>query len=122
VPLGTQVTLTFQSSKPLLKAEILATDTGERTEIDLSKVTGDAREKFEFKIPALDRSLTLEISLLDTDKVTTERPYRVFLTGVEDQPPQIDIRLRGIGSAVTPDVLAPVQGKVSDDYAVAKSW
>ena len=36
VPLGTQVTLKFRASKPLRRAEILATDTGERTEIDLS--------------------------------------------------------------------------------------
>ncbi|MDX1944016.1 MAG: hypothetical protein SFU86_01310 [Pirellulaceae bacterium] len=122
IPLGTDVTLKFRASKPLRRAEILATDTGERTEIDLSSVQGDARERFTFRIPALAASRTLEISLLDADNVTTERPYRVFLTGIEDQPPLIEVRLKGIGSAVTPDVLIPVLGKVGDDYAVAKTW
>jgi hypothetical protein len=122
VPLGTEVTLKFRANKPLRKAEILTVDTGERTEIELTGSGDKERERFEFRIPALTYSRTLEISLLDSDSVTTERPYRVFLTGVEDQPPQIEVGLRGIGSAVTPDVLIPVRGKVRDDYAVESSW
>jgi hypothetical protein len=66
--------------------------------------------------------MTLDISLLDTDNVTTERPFRIFLTAIEDQPPQVEVSLKGIGSAVTPDVLIPVRGKVSDDYAVGRTW
>ncbi|HEX5105763.1 MAG TPA: hypothetical protein VFV87_18210, partial [Pirellulaceae bacterium] len=121
VPLGTKVSLHFRSSKPLVRAEIVATDTLARTVIDVD-ATGASDDRFSYTIPALKNSLTLEISLQDRDGVATERPYRVFLTGVEDQPPQIDARLRGIGSAVTPDVAIPVRGKVSDDYAVAKAW
>jgi hypothetical protein len=121
VPLGTKIDLKFRASKPLQRAEIVATDTGERTVIDVSP--GDATgDRFTYAIPALKNSLTLEISLLDRDNVATERPYRVFLTGVEDQSPQIEARLKGIGSAVTPDVLIPIHGKVSDDYAIAETW
>lgn len=131
VPLGTKVTLKFRSSKPLVRAEIVATDTGELTVIDVSlgdASPGDASpgdeagDRFEYAIPALKGSVALEISLLDRDNVATERPYRVFLTGIEDQSPQIEARLKGIGSAVTPDVLIPIRGKVSDDYAVAETW
>jgi hypothetical protein len=39
--------------------------------------------------------VTLEISLLDADNVTTERPHKVFLTAVEDRPPLVEVRLRG---------------------------
>ena len=121
VPLGTKIDLRFRASKPLQRAEIVATDTGERTVIDVS--LGDAAgDHFAYSIPALKNSLTLEVSLLDRDNVATERPYRVFLTGVEDQSPQIEARLRGIGSSVTPDVLIPIRGKVSDDYAIAETW
>ncbi|MEX2174440.1 MAG: hypothetical protein WD872_08760 [Pirellulaceae bacterium] len=121
VPLGTRVTLKFRTNKPLARAEIVATDSGERTVIDISPGAG-AQDRFTYSVESLAGSLSLEISLLDTDNVTTERPYRVFLTGVEDQSPQIEARLKGIGSAVTPDVLVPMQGKVSDDYAIDSAW
>jgi hypothetical protein len=121
VPLGTKIDLKFRASKPLVRAEIVATDTGERTVIDVP-ASDAAGDRFSYSIPALKNSLTLEVSLLDRDNVATERPYRVFLTGIEDQAPQIEARLKGIGSAVTPDVLVPIRGKVSDDYAVAETW
>ena len=44
----------------------------------------------------------------------------MFLTAIEDQPPQVEVTLKGIGSAVTPDVMVPIRGKISDDYGVAK--
>jgi len=46
----------------------------------------------------------------------------VFLTGVEDQPPQVEVALQGIGSAVTPEVLIPIRGKISDDHGIQKTW
>ena len=41
---------------------------------------------------------------------------------VTDQPPNLDISLEGIGSAITPDAIIPIKGKVTDDYGVATSW
>lgn len=120
IPLGTKVTLKFESNKLLKQAEILDVASGERTTIEIP--SGKSENHFTYAIPELKASATLEISLLDQDNVTTERPYRVFLTGIEDQAPRIEVRLAGIGSAVTPDVLVPVRGKVSDDYAVGESW
>lgn len=120
VPLGTRVTLKFKANKPLTRAEILDVASGERKAIEIS--AGMGADGFTYEIPSLSASATLEVSLLDRDNVTTERPYRVFLTGVEDQSPQIEVRLAGIGSAVTPDVVVPVRGKISDDYAVDESW
>ncbi len=120
VPLGTRVTLKFKSNKPLQRAEILDVTSGQRTSIDI--LPGENADRFRYEIPSLAASATLEVSLLDTDSVTTERPYRVFLTGIEDQSPQVEVRLAGIGSAVTPDVLVPFRGKIGDDYAVDESW
>ncbi|MCU0876586.1 MAG: hypothetical protein MUF06_02170 [Pirellulaceae bacterium] len=120
IPIGTEVTIRFRSSKPLVKAEILAASTGERTTIEIPK--DGSGDQFTYKIPELTASETLEVSLVDIDNVATEHPFRVFLTGVEDQPPQIEVSLKGIGSAVTPDVIIPIQGKVSDDYAIDSSW
>jgi len=120
VPLGTRVKLKFRSNKPLARAEILDVAGGERRVIEvLADQDGD---RFTYEIESLTASATFEVSLLDRDNVTTERPYRVFLTGIEDQSPQIEVRLAGIGSAITPDVVVPFRGKVSDDYGVDESW
>ncbi len=120
IPIGTQVTLKFKSNKRLQQAEIAVEGTDQRTTIDIP--ASKYRNSFAHRIDALSGSVTLSISLLDEDNVTTERPYRVFLTAIEDQPPQVEVSLKGIGSSVTPDVIVPFRGKVSDDYAVAKSW
>ena len=121
VPLGTEMTLKFRSNKDLKQAELLELDSGQRTTIEIPR---DANEKrrFTYKIAALERSQTLEISLLDSDNVMTERPLRIFLTAIEDQPPLVEVSLKGIGLAVTPDVNIPLLGKINDDYAVAESW
>jgi hypothetical protein len=121
IPVGTHVTLKFKSNKVLKQAEIVPSSGGEPTTIDIAADAKDP-QSFTYTIDALAGSLTLDISLLDADNVATERPYRLFLTAVEDQAPQVEVSLKGIGSAVTPDVVIPVRGKISDDYAVAETW
>jgi len=121
VPVGTQVTLKFRANKNLRRAEVVNVDTQERQVIEVA-ADADDPQRFEHRIDALQGNLTLEVSLVDEDNVTIERPYRVFLTGVEDQPPQVDVSLKGIGTSVTPDVIIPLAGKVSDDYAVDRTW
>jgi len=121
VPVGTQVTLKFRANKSLRRAEVVNVDTQERQVIEVAADAEDL-QRFEHRIGALQGNLTLEVSLVDVDNVTIERPYRVFLTGVEDQPPQVEVALKGIGTAVTPDVIIPLAGKVSDDYAVDRAW
>lgn len=117
IPVGTQVTLTFKANKPLLTAAIVPAEGGEPTTIAIPRGAVD-RQSFAYRIDSLTASTALDISLLDADNVATERPYRVFLTAVEDQPPQVEVSLKGIGSAVTPEVLVPIRGKISDDYAI----
>ena len=79
-------------------------------------------QSFGYRIDSLKGSVSLEVLLLDADNVATERPFRVFLTAIEDQPPQVEVSLKGIGSAVTPDVTIPIRGKISDDYGIQKTW
>lgn len=116
-PAGTQVRLKFRSSKNLQQAEIFNPETKERIEIPIESAARD-RSRFTYEVKSLESNLALEISLIDTDGVTTEQPHRVFLSIIEDQPPQIDVTLKGIGSAVTPNVIVPIRGKVVDDYGI----
>jgi hypothetical protein len=41
---------------------------------------------------------------------------------VADQQPQLDVRLQGIGPAITPQARIPAVGKITDDYGVARTW
>ena len=121
IPLGTNVTLKFTANKPLKEAQVYNVDTKEVTTVVIPAEQAN-RKHFELPLGALAGNVTLEVSLLDADSVTTERPHKIYLTGVEDKPPLVDVRMKGIGTAVTPDVLVPLLGKISDDYAIAKSW
>jgi hypothetical protein len=120
LPIGTQVTLKFKTNKPLRQAHILPIG-GEEWTIEIPPDAKDTLS-FAYRIDALPGSMALEISLLDTDNVATEQPHRVFLTAIEDQPPEVDVALKGIGSAVTPDVMIPLRGKINDDYGIQKTW
>ncbi|MFN0016890.1 MAG: hypothetical protein ACKVP0_01455 [Pirellulaceae bacterium] len=122
IPLGTSVTVKFRTNKDLRQARILNVETGKAEEIAISEAASSQQE-FTYRIEKLTATTTLEVSLLDSDKVTTDRPHKIFLTGVEDRPPQVDVKMHGIGTAVTPDAIVAIQGKISDDYdPVGKAW
>jgi hypothetical protein len=124
IPLGTKVTLKFESNKNLRRAEIYKVDHQDNKTVDVVEIppAQTDKQRFEYPIGALAGNVTLEVSLLDADNVATERPHKVFLTAVEDRSPLVEVRMRGIGTAVTPDATIPFEGKISDDYAVAKTW
>jgi hypothetical protein len=121
LPKGTDVTIRALTNKPLQRVELYHPGTEEL--ITLDRQGDDAqRYQFEHRVPKLDDNLTLDVMLVDVDNVMTERPYRIFVPILIDQPPQVDIRLRGISTAVTPDVIIPVEGNIADDHAVAQTW
>lgn len=124
IPLGTNVTLHFEANKNLRRAEIHKLDHLDQKTVDVVEIPpGQAdQQHFQYPLGALAGNVTLEVALVDADNVAAERPHKVYLTGVEDAPPRVEVRLRGIGTSVTPDVLVPFEGKISDDYAVAKTW
>ena len=121
LPRGTKLTFQCRSNKPLAKVLLSNPDTNETTTLDITKGSGDSTS-FTHSVAQLDDHLTLDVSLTDIDEVHSDRPYRIHISGIEDAPPTIDMRLRGIGTAVTPNVLVPTVGKVTDDYGLGKSW
>jgi hypothetical protein len=46
----------------------------------------------------------------------------VFIGAVEDTPPEVDVIVTGIGTAITPNARLPIEGEVKDDYGVSESW
>ena len=120
LPRGTEVTIRARTNKPLKRVDLYHSDTQETQQLDC---TG-AADPQQFELPAgpLDANLTLDVTLFDVDDVVTERPYRIFIAAIPDEAPRVDVRLKGIGTAVTPDVMIPAAGKILDDYGVGRSW
>jgi hypothetical protein len=118
---GTRVLVRCQSNKELQRVVVRNLDTLEETRIDITE-KGDAARRFEYPIPQLDSNLSLEVQLFDRDQVYGDKPFRLALAAITDEAPRIETRLSGIGSAVTPDVVVPARGKITDDYRVGKTW
>jgi len=116
LPLGTRFTLRAKTNKPLRQVLL------RNTETDESKTLEPVADEFELDVSGLAGNLSLEATLLDADGVWSERPYRIYIVGVEDAAPTVNVRLHGIGTAVTPDVVIPVRGTVEDDYGIASTW
>ncbi len=121
LPQGTDVTIRVLTNKPLQRVDLYHPDTEELIALELH---GDEAERFQFehRVPKLTENLTLDVTLVDVDNVVTERPYRIFIPTIADEAPRVDIRMRGISTAVTPDVIIPIEGTITDDYAVDRTW
>ncbi|MCB9872628.1 MAG: hypothetical protein H6821_00490 [Planctomycetaceae bacterium] len=117
LPIGTRFTLHAHTNKPLASALLNDTESGEPLSISLS----EGKNTCWFEVPELTGNLSLELTPIDTDGIAADKPYRIYIVGVEDQPPTVSVRLQGIGTAVTPDVMIAIQGKIEDDYEVASS-
>ncbi len=118
LPRGTKVTLRAESNKPLRQARIR---NPQLEQVDTVQHDTPSQE-FDYSLGVLERDVTLEITLVDYDRVVSEKPYRVFVEAVEDLPPLVNLRLQGVGTAVTPEVLIGIDGEVTDDYGVGRSW
>lgn len=119
LPRGTKLTVHARSNKPLTQVALSNPDANSSETIQPNQ---NDSTTFTHLVNRLEDHLTLDIALTDTDEVRSERPYRIHISGIEDTPPVIEMRLRGIGSAVTPNVLIPTVGKITDDYGLSKAW
>ncbi|MEC9097253.1 MAG: hypothetical protein VX776_11500 [Planctomycetota bacterium] len=90
------------------------------TRILTSLATSD--KQLTFPVTSLNNDITLSVSLYDQDQIISTEPYIVAIGSITDQPPNLDVSLEGIGSAITPDAIIPIKGKVTDDYGVSSSW
>jgi hypothetical protein len=123
LPRGTKIRAKASTNKPLREAQVVNVVTKKAIPVEIvaTNEKGGAGG-FTFEIDSLDENLVLDARLHDADGVISDRPHRLAIPVVEDGPPVVDVALRGIGTAVTPDVRIPVRGEVRDDYAVAKVW
>lgn len=114
---GTTVRLVGKSSTPVSTVEAAITEGNEPTRVVTVDVEGDG-STFSLVIPDVREPVSVVMVPKDEDEITAPSPYRYFLGVVADAPPNVQLRLLGIGNLVTPQVRLPFAGNVTDDYGV----
>jgi hypothetical protein len=117
LPEGSDVTLVATSSAPLGETDVvLKTDAGEERLLALEY--SDDRLQVLLTMADFNTATTVSLVPSDTGGISAQAPYRYFLGVVLDEPPELTMRLPGIGNAVTPIARIPVEATVTDDYGV----
>ena len=60
----------------------------------------------------------VQIYLEDVDEIRSFEPAAVTINAIPDEPPVVDVRLRGIGNRITRLATIPIEGRITDDYGV----
>lgn len=119
IPEGTRLVLHASSTKPLTTAHAHCAKTKQDATLP---VAGSTKQQLQWDYGTFTSDDVLVVSVTDTDGVAAREPYRVSLAVVKDDVPQIAVRLAGIGSAITPEAVLPLVGKVTDDYGLERVW
>lgn len=119
IPEGTRLTVHAESSKPLTAVTIHTSENPRDAQVALSE---PPPRSLRWEYGTLSGDDVLLIHVMDTDGVSCREPYRVSLSVVPDEVPQVAVRLAGIGTAITPDAMIPLVGKVTDDYGLNRVW
>ena len=123
IPEGTKLVLHASSTKPLTAARVhRAKDKQDETLPLSNSAEAKPNQKLAWDYGPLTGDDVLMVSVTDIDGVASREPYRVSLSAVKDEVPQIAVRLSGISTAITPDAVLPVIGKITDDYGVDRAW
>ena len=119
IPEGTKLTIHANSTKPLTDVRVHNSHDAHDVSLPLAGTESKA-VSWDYGTLMADDVLTIQVT--DNDGVTSREPYRVSLSVVPDEVPQVAVRLSGIGTAITPDAVLPLVGKISDDYGLDRIW
>ena len=114
---GCDVTLIAKSSLPLGDADVMVSATSEEP-VPFTTQYSTNRRELRVTIDDLASAMTVAIVPRDENRISAQAPYRYFLGAVSDEPPELKLRLVGIGTAVTPIARIPLEVEASDDYGI----
>ncbi|HEY1067429.1 MAG TPA: hypothetical protein VGE52_15005, partial [Pirellulales bacterium] len=120
LPRGTQVELVAETNKELVGAVVkFAHDEGSFTVAPAAL----AADRKSFSLPfRLDGDRRLLFQLSDADGIVRDEPEPLTITAVNDEPPTVAVRLKGVGTSVTPMARLPILGTITDEYGLAEAW
>lgn len=114
---GSDVTLVASSSVPLGNLDVLL-KSDESTNSDVALEYSQDRQEVRFTLPAFNAASTISIVPQDTNGISAQAPFRYFLGVVLDEPPELNVEIKGIGTSITPRAKLPVSATAKDDYGV----
>jgi hypothetical protein len=124
VPLGTRLVVHGRANKPLRSVAIdypgQKAPPGPRS-LEAGALGGEAIQ-IDLPLEPLRQDTSLLFTLSDTDGIKSREPIPLVLSAVPDDPPQLAVRLAGIGPAITPQARLPLAGKITDDYGIDRVW
>jgi hypothetical protein len=125
LPRGVEVTLEAEANKTIVSAQLdIVWSDGAPTahKIDLVASTGEPQSHFSFPLGGLMSDATVLCTLIDSDHIHSRDAVRISLGALPDEPPQVNVQLEGIGTAITPSAMLPAAGEIADDYGLSKAW
>lgn len=123
IPVGTKVTLRATATKPLRTVELFDDKGVPSASVKIPEnATGAAATSFSVPLGELTESIVRDIYLTDADGVTSQKAQRIVIGALPDETPRVEMALKGIGSAVTPQVILRAAGSILDDYAIDRVW
>lgn len=125
LPQGSVIELVFTANKPVHRCDYLFVNASETAVGSLQEKSFEndkQNETWTIPLGTLDSSILAEFRVWDTDGICANRVQQFVISSITDQPPQVDMVLDGIGTAITEVATIPVQGKVKDEYDVREVW
>ena len=116
---GVALSIDYSASKPIAQVKA-AWRGGNSVEPLLTLQPG--QRTFSIALPALLSGGVLETELVDTEGIRSAEPYAIPISLEPDDPPEVDFKLVGVSTLVTPDAKIEFALEASDDHAVASAW
>jgi hypothetical protein len=118
---GARAELRAKSSVPLGRVDARMLVGNSDAQTPPIKLSADGTE-FSLVLEDMRQPATIIVVPEDRDGISAQVPYRYFLGVVTDEKPEIELRLKGIGTAVTRNARLPIYGTAKDDYEIDKSF
>ena len=116
VPIGSEIRLTVRANKSLVAATMVAAaDDAPTRQLQPTATDG---QTLVIELPAVIADIQLDLTLMDSDGIASLEPYPIQLATLPDRLPEVDVQLKGIGTAVTTMARIPLEGKIEDDYGL----
>jgi hypothetical protein len=126
LPQGSQLELRLQTNKSVERCDFVVVRAGEPADKasmpEQTILIADKQSTFQIPMGNLDGNLLVELRLWGTDGICSSRVQQFVVSAINDQPPQVDLVLQGIGTAITENAILPVIGRIKDDYDIKGAW
>ncbi|MEY3161287.1 MAG: hypothetical protein RIT25_1278 [Planctomycetota bacterium] len=117
VPRGGRLEFRGRSHKPLEEAFLLTADE-KKVAMTLDAPAADGSVHGFTGSYAPEQSMLVVVDVIDRDRLGAGQPPRLQLRVVEDRPPQLDFKLRGIGNLVCAQARIPGDLRAKDDFGL----